>query len=74
MKIHNEYAAAIVEYARIPKAVFAAVAYSLASQVMGHDKDSPTLIGEYILREWEVLHQNGIVQQKPPIRWEGGKS
>ena len=49
-------------YAKIPKAVFAAVAYSYASSG-GEDHDHGI---ERFIAEWKVLHENGIVQQKPP--------
>ena len=65
MKTHNEYAKALVAYNRIPKAVLAAVAYSFASRIIA-DGDSPTMIEAAILHEWDVLHQNGIVPQRPP--------
>ena len=60
----NEYARAIVDYERIPKAVFAAVAYALASRLIA-DGDSPTMIEAAIIDEWQVLYDNGIVPQKP---------
>lgn len=65
LKLSNEYARAIVDYGRIPKAVLAAVAYSFASRIIS-DGDSPTMIEAAIMDEWVVLHQNGIVPQKPP--------
>ena len=68
MKTHNEYASAIVAYSRMPKAVFAAIAYSFASRIIA-DGDSPTMIEEAILNEWQVLHDNGIIPQPPPRQY-----
>lgn len=68
-KLGNEYARAVVEYERIPKAVFAAIAYSFASRILatcGGDSDSPTMIEAAIIEEWKILNQNGIVPQAPP--------
>lgn len=65
-KLHNEYARALTDYARIPKAVLAAVAYSFAARIIEPDGDSPTLVEAAILDEWQVLHANGIVPQAPP--------
>jgi len=45
-----------------PKAVWAAIAVSLATQ----GGDRLTEARALILAEWEVLHANGIVPQKPP--------
>jgi hypothetical protein len=64
MKKLNNYALAIEGYDKIPKAVFAAIAFSYATCGGDH--------WEYgtnnILDEWEMLHANGIVPQKPPRR------
>ena len=63
MKTGNEYADQFGRlYARIPKAVFAAVAFSFMS---GAGEDVERGITEF-LNEWRVLHENGIVPQKPP--------
>jgi hypothetical protein len=63
MKAGNEYAQAFERlYATIPKAVFAAVAYLFAMRL---NKDQPDkAVGEF-LNEWRILHQQGIVPQKP---------
>jgi hypothetical protein len=69
VKLSNEYARSLVDYARVPKAVLAAVAYSLASRILegeGRDSESPTIVEEFIIEEWRVLNQNGIVPQEPP--------
>lgn len=57
----NAYAEAIEPklYARIPKAVLAAVAVSILSNG-GDDLDGASA---RILEEWEILHANGIVPQ-----------
>lgn len=62
MKISNEYARQFDRlYARIPKAVFAAVAYSYTSS--GGDDAAHAI--ERFLEEWRILHENGIVRQSP---------
>lgn len=63
MKTMNEYAADYPQYAETPKAVLAAVAYSLAMRVCG---DRPDNVRELLRAEWDVLHDNGIVSQKRP--------
>lgn len=68
LKLSNEYARALVDYERMPKAVLAAVAYSLAARILGgegRDGESPTVIEEFIIEEWRVLRLNGIVPQEP---------
>ena len=58
----NEYARAFGKnYARIPKAIFAAVAYSSISS--GGDFQEFAI--KNFMHEWEILYQNGIVPQKP---------
>lgn len=49
-------------YADIPKAVFAAVAYSHASS---GGSDNQHAIHNFV-QEWRILYENGIVTQKPP--------
>jgi len=65
LKTYNEYANAINPhlYVRTPKAVFAALVVSLLSG----GGESFERINELILHEWQVLHDNGIVPQKPPV-------
>lgn len=61
----NEYAAKMGErYARIPKAVWAAIAISYASSGgdLLHDMDA---VDDNISREWHALYNNGIVPQQP---------
>ena len=64
LKYHdNDYALALGElYDKTPKAVFAAVAVSALTS--GGDKLN--MAKPYLLREWRILHENGIVPQKPP--------
>ena len=64
MKSFNDYAGKFGRlYARTPKAVFAAIAYSFADRIIANpDAD----LVEVIKEEWAVLHDNGIVPQKPP--------
>ena len=46
-----------------PKSVFAMVAYHLAQRIAGtEDRDA---IMKVITDEWDALHANGIVPQKP---------
>lgn len=74
-KIMNEYAQALEAdlYERIPKAVLAAIAVSLAVRLggmTGYGEDPPTApfvaARGLILEEWEALHENGIVPQDLP--------
>jgi hypothetical protein len=68
LKQHNEYERLIGEelYAKTPKAVLAAIVASFCS-VGG---DYPESVPDGMLREWTILHDNGIVPQKPPRRVE----
>ena len=62
IKITNGYADCLGElYAKTPKAVFAAVAVSTLT--MGGDYLDEAK--ERLLNEWRILHENGIVPQKP---------
>ncbi len=62
-KIGNEYADAISArvYARVPKAVFAAIAVSL---LVNHQEVFFEHLDAAILEEWRLLNENGIVPQK----------
>lgn len=63
MKQSNEYAKTLGKwYDKIPKAVLAAVAVSFATQ--GGDNLEQALVA--VMTEWNTLHLNGIVPQKPP--------
>jgi hypothetical protein len=71
-KIGNEYAQAFGKlYAKTPKAVFAAVAYSYATWACGTEaKTSDEAVARF-LSEWRTLQENGIVPQKPPSLAQG---
>lgn len=63
-KIVGEYAEAFGEnYSKIPKAVFAAIAFSYAS----HGGDDFVNGAEAAINEWWVLYENNIVRQKPCV-------
>lgn len=67
VKIGNEYAQGFGRlYEEIPKAVFAAVAYSYAGWACGEEAKANDEIVARFLEEWRILHDNGIVPQKPP--------
>ena len=58
----NEYQGLLGDlYSEIPKTVLAAIAISLASGGGDFLRNARRKIAE----EWEVLHANGIVPQKP---------
>lgn len=60
----NEYVYALGDiYAMTPKAVLAAICVSFASR----GEHGFAYASAEILREWEILHQNGIIPQPPPI-------
>jgi hypothetical protein len=63
-KTYNDYALAVGSdlYRDIPKAVFAAIAVSALT--CGGDQIDEA--AARVLAEWEILHANGIVPQKPP--------
>jgi hypothetical protein len=65
-KTMNEYAGAVGGklYGRTPKAVFAAVAVSMVTNGGDHLNNARRLF----LEEWWILHEAGIVPQKPPFR------
>lgn len=58
-------------YAKTPKSVFAAIVYSYTSS--GGDNHGQGILN--FLEEWRILHENGIVRQKPPRMqkedWDG---
>lgn len=49
-------------YGKVPKAVFAAVVYSFVSS--GGDDQTHAI--QRFIQEWRILHENGILTQKPP--------
>lgn len=59
------------EYARLvcnidaPKTVWMAIAVAFADKLTGKTGEGLESVGDAIFREWEVLHENGIVPQKP---------
>lgn len=64
-KVGNEYADAVMGI-DAPKAVWMAIAVSFAIQNMGSiDNPNCDNLRAYILNEWSILHDNGIVPQKP---------
>lgn len=65
MKLSNEYAQAFGPlYARIPKSVFAAVAFSFAGWASGSEARDTDEQVERFMEEWRTLQANGIVPQK----------
>ena len=63
MKVHNEYSQVFgPSYDKTPKAVYAAIALSLANRLMGDNFDLAT---KEVFREWSTLHENGIIPQSP---------
>jgi len=66
VKSSNEYAQAFGPlYAKIPKAVFAAVAFSFAGWAAGNEAKDTDQQVERFIAEWRTLHDNGIVPQNP---------
>lgn len=51
-------------YARVPKAVLAAIAVS--PNINGGCGDVSGTADEYVRREWTMLHAQGLVSQRPP--------
>ena len=57
----NELAREYPQYGESPKAVVAAIAFSVAMRLCCDDVD----LAKYMIQdEWDVLHTNGIVPQK----------
>jgi hypothetical protein len=70
MKRSNEYAQAFGRlYAETPKAVFAAIAFSLCF-IDVEEAGTNKAIGRF-REEWRCLYQNGIVPQNPPTEKDG---
>jgi hypothetical protein len=63
MATTNEYARELVQYEQTPKAVYAAIALSFAMRLNAEDFIEAERAVE---DEWRILHDNGIVPQKPP--------
>jgi len=70
VKALNPYTAKFPDFERTPKAVVAAICYSLAERLSAFD-DSDDASG-LIRAEWAALYANGIVPQKPIAKAEGG--
>ena len=66
MKITNNYARACDGFDKTPKAVYAALAFSLAVRLAGNDDTEDA--NRILLNEWRALHENGIVPQKPIVK------
>lgn len=60
-KTSNEYADQVANL-EAPKAVVAAIAYSLALRLCGDDHAAAKAL---IATEWGALHQAGVIPQKP---------
>jgi hypothetical protein len=62
---HNNYSLSMDGklFENIPKTVLAAIAVSFASRI---EECSAERTSAFIQKEWEILHLNGIVPQKPP--------
>lgn len=69
--VGNEYAFAAGPdvFERAPKTVWAALAVSFAS----NGGDYIDEVRDRIVREWWILHENGIVPQKPPFPKPAGE-
>lgn len=64
-KRDNEYARLVFDI-DAPKTVWMAIAVAFADRLIGTGPDGQLQsVSELIRREWELLHQNGIVPQKP---------
>lgn len=59
----NEYAREVHGYDDTPKAVFAAVAFSLAMRLSEDNFDEARKL---LLREWNILTRNGMVTTPMP--------
>jgi len=74
-KIPNEYSQMLVNLKLLdsaPKAVWAAVALSLAARLSGENDEGESWEGAIVIlkKEWDALHQNQIVPQKPSKEWK----
>lgn len=63
-KKDNGYARLVADI-DAPKTVWMALAVSFADKLTGQTGVGLEAVGDAIFKEWEVLHQNGIVPQKP---------
>ena len=62
MKTGNEYQDQYPSFDDTPKAVIAAIAFSLAMRL---SEDNPSEAIRLCSAEWQALHNAGIVPQKP---------
>lgn len=69
MKIYNDLVDLFPDYDHTPKAVIAAVCWSIAERLSAFDDSDDA--ADLIRKEWAALHANGIVPQKPVARVEG---
>lgn len=65
LKQSNEYAQLYPDYADTPKAVIAAVAFSLAMRLSNEDEQEAMYL---LADEWKALYEIGIVPQKPKAK------
>lgn len=65
MKLTNQYAELLPGYDETPKAVYAAIALSLALRL---SEENLTDAICQVFEEWITLHQNDIVPQSPAIK------
>lgn len=70
MKKTNDLSLVFPDYAKTPKAVIAAICYSLAERLSAFEDFNDAT--EVIRTEWAALHSNGIIPQKPIAKAEGG--
>ncbi len=61
----NDYQRSFPDFDKTPKSVIAAIAISFALRLLDDNLDAAA---EMIADEWQTLHQNGIVPQRPPKR------
>ena len=71
MKTWNNYADLFPNYEKTPKAVIAALAFSLAMRL--EEEDAIRAV-ELLEEEWLALHRAGIVPQKPRAPVSGKKT
>jgi hypothetical protein len=60
--VENDYSRSYPDYSRTPKAVIAAIAYSMALRLCQEDERDAA---EMLRQEWALLHENGVLRQEP---------
>lgn len=65
MKTTNHYCAKYPQYAKTPKAVIAAVAFSLAQRICNDSAAEAALL---LSDEWDALYVTTVVSQKRPAK------